>query len=193
MTTPRTPDDLELLPHSGRFIALGIAMLALGAIAMIYSQVSTLASVVVYGWVLIFGGLFEIATSFWALRAGRVFLHLLAGTVSAIIGVLLIAHPGVGAEALTFVLSAMFLASGFYRLGAAVAIRFPYWGWAALSGIVTAALGILIWLQWPAVSAWLIGMFVGIDLIFRGWAWVTLGLFIHKARHDVEGTLHAAA
>jgi len=191
MNKESTFQEMDLLPHPGRFAALGIAMIALGAISMIYSGMSTLASVIVYGWLLIFAGVFEIGVAFWAPRAGRLFLHLLSGTLSAIVGIFLIARPTVGAEALTLVLAVMFLASGAYRVGAAFAIRFPYWGWAVLSGIVTAALGLLIWAQWPTASMWIIGTFVGIDLVFRGWAWVMLAIAVSKARHDIGGTAHA--
>ncbi len=193
MNTQSTFQELDLLPHPGRFAALGVAMIVLGAISVIYSGMSTLASVLVYGWLLIFAGVFEIGAAFWAARAGRVFLHLLSGTLSAIVGIFLIARPGVGAEALTLMLSVMFLASGAYRIGAAFAIRFPHWGWAVLSGIVTALVGFLIWAQWPTASMWIIGTFVGIDLVFRGWAWVMLAIALSKARHDMGGSAHAVA
>ena len=193
MARESTYQEVDLLPHPGRFAALGIAMVVLGTIATIYSGLTTLASVVVYGWVLIFAGVFEIGAAFWAVRAGRLFLHLLSGMLSTIVGIFLIARPAVGAEALTLVLSVMFLASGAYRIGAAFAMRFPHWGWAVLSGIVTAALGFIVWAQWPSTSTWLIGTFVGIDLIFRGWAWVMLAIAIHRTRHDIEAPSHAAA
>lgn len=193
MTRQSTFEELDMLTHPGRFAALGIAMVALGTIATIYSGLTTLASVVVYGWVLIFAGVFEIGAAFSAVRAGRLFLHLLSGMLSTVVGIFLIARPAVGAEALTLVLSVMFLASGAYRIGAAFAMRLPHWGWAVLSGIVTAALGFIVWAQWPSTSTWLIGTFVGIDLIFRGWAWVMLAIAIQRARHDIEASSHAAA
>jgi hypothetical protein len=40
------------------------------------------------------------------------------------------------------------------------------------------ALGISIWRQWPASSLWILGMFIGIDLIFSGWSWMMLGLLV---------------
>jgi uncharacterized membrane protein HdeD (DUF308 family) len=53
---------------------------------------------------------------------------------------------------------------------------FPEWRWLLLNGAVTLLLGFLIWKQWPFSGLWVIGLFIGIDLIFTGWAWVMLSL-----------------
>jgi uncharacterized membrane protein HdeD (DUF308 family) len=37
-------------------------------------------------------------------------------------------------------------------------------------------MGILIWRQWPLSGIWVIGLFVGIEMIFNGWTLVMLGL-----------------
>ena len=42
--------------------------------------------------------------------------------------------------------------------------------------MVTLLLGIVIWGQWPISGPWMIGTFVGIDLIFDGWSLVMLGM-----------------
>ena len=44
-----------------------------------------------------------------------------------------------------------------------------------LHGAVTLALGISIWNKWPADALWVIGLFVGIDMLFNGWSLVMLG------------------
>jgi len=46
---------------------------------------------------------------------------------------------------------------------------FPHWGWTLAGGAINLILGILIWQQWPEAALWVIGLFVGIDLIFTGW------------------------
>jgi uncharacterized membrane protein HdeD (DUF308 family) len=47
-----------------------------------------------------------------------------------------------------------------------------------LNGLVTLLLGISIWRQWPESSLWVIGLFIGIDLIFAGWSWIMLALAV---------------
>ena len=41
-------------------------------------------------------------------------------------------------------------------------------------------LGVLIWKGWPASSLWVIGLFVGINLICRGFNWIALGLALRS-------------
>ena len=56
----------------------------------------------------------------------------------------------------------------------------PGWGWHALNGFITFVLGVLVLAQWPVSGLWAIGLFIGIDLIFFGLAWVALALDLHK-------------
>jgi uncharacterized membrane protein HdeD (DUF308 family) len=54
--------------------------------------------------------------------------------------------------------------------------RFPQWGWVLAGGVLNLVLGIMIWRQWPVTGLWVIGLFVGIDMIFNGWTWIMLAL-----------------
>jgi len=69
-----------------------------------------------------------------------------------------------------------FMIAGLFRIVTALLMRYPHWGWVLLNGLITFVLGVLIWRQMPGAALWIIGMFVGIDLIFVGWSWVMLAL-----------------
>jgi uncharacterized membrane protein HdeD (DUF308 family) len=71
--------------------------------------------------------------------------------------------------------------SGVFRIVFALSERFAGWPWVLLNGAVTLMLGFLIYKQWPASGLWVIGLFVGIELIFNGWAWVMLALGLRRA------------
>jgi uncharacterized membrane protein HdeD (DUF308 family) len=45
-----------------------------------------------------------------------------------------------------------------------------------VSGVLDLVLGVLICLDWPVSGLWVIGLFVGISLVFRGFNWIGLGL-----------------
>ena len=79
--------------------------------------------------------------------------------------------PVLAAEALTLMLAAAFLVGGVFRIVAAVAERFPGWGWVLCNGILSVVLGLLIWQEWPWSGLWVLGLFVGIDLIVNGTIW----------------------
>ena len=54
------------------------------------------------------------------------------------------------------------------------------WGWVVVSGIITLLLGLMIIAQWPASSFFVLGIFLGIDLIFIGSGWITMGMALKK-------------
>lgn len=175
----------------GWFLASGIAFLIFGAIALGYSVSVTLASVFVLGWALVFGGIFEVVHAFKAPRWSGFFFELLAGILYVVVGILMVLNPGVGALSLTLLVAAFFLVSGMFRIVGAATLRPPRWGWLLVSGLVTLLLGILIWAQWPVSGLWVIGLFVGIDMIFAG-TWLTM-LALTARRLPSMGTQERAA
>lgn len=52
----------------------------------------------------------------------------------------------------------------------------PGWDCQAFNGIIALVMGGLTLAEWPVSGLWVIGLFVGIDLIFFGWSWVALAL-----------------
>jgi uncharacterized membrane protein HdeD (DUF308 family) len=160
------------------FLVLGILLMLVGLVAISSTVVATLASVWVFGFLLLAGGTVQVVNAFLARSWRGFFVHLLAGTLQLIVGMFMIDEPFVAAEGLTLLLAAAFLAGGLIRIVITLLDRFPGWPWVLLNGVVTLALGILIWRQWPASSLWVVGLFVGIDLLFSGWSWVMLGLMV---------------
>jgi uncharacterized membrane protein HdeD (DUF308 family) len=180
----------EIRRHGGRFLALGIILVLLGVIALAFDFWTTIVSVLVFGWLFLIGGVIEIIHGFQTHRWGGFFLHLIAGLLAIIAGLLFILYPLAGALSLTLVLGALFLVGGIFRIVAAARLQFPHWGWAVAGGVITALLGLLLWLQWPASGLWFIGLAIGIDMIFRGWTWIMLSI---AARHaPVLGTPRTA-
>ena len=97
-----------------------------------------------------------------------------------VVGILLVSRPLLGAEAITLLLAALFLVGGSIRAVTSVFLQLPGWGWMLLNGIVTLWLGLLILNQWPSSAIWVIGLFVGIDLLFDGWSMIAVALAAHR-------------
>jgi uncharacterized membrane protein HdeD (DUF308 family) len=107
-------------------------------------------------------------------------LHLLVGVLYVLVGFIIIDQPLNAAIELTLLIAIFLMVSGIFRVVFAVAERFAGSGWVLLNGVVTFVLGLLIYKQWPASGLWVIGLFIGIDLIFNGWAWVALALGLRQ-------------
>jgi uncharacterized membrane protein HdeD (DUF308 family) len=161
-------------------LILGGLLIFGGVLAISYPHATTLLTTTFFGVVLIVAGVVEAAGAFWARAWGGFFLHLLIGLLSLFIGVIFVDKPLISAIEYTLLLAVFFVAGGLVRAISALTTRFSGWGWAVLNGAVTVLLGVLIWRGWPDSGLWVIGMFVGIDLLFSGWSWVMLGLALRS-------------
>ena len=160
----------------GWYLALGVALIVLGAIAMLYPLYSTIGMMVLVGWLLIFGGVAESILAFQT-RAGQdFFLHLLTGILEVVVGILVLRSPAEAALVLTLLIAAYLMVGGIFRLVAAFMVRFNGWGWVALAGVVSTLLGLALMLEWPISGLWFIGFCVGLDLILNGSAWLAFAL-----------------
>ena len=164
----------------GWVVFAGISALVLGALAIIYAGTSTIASVLVFGWLLMLAGIMQVVQAFQVRAWSGFFLYLLDGIIRATVGTLLVLYPGSGAEALTLVLCFYFIAGGLFRMIASIALKFPSWGWSVVSALTSITLGVVLAMQWPASSTWFIGFAVGLDLIFAGWALLMFASAIKK-------------
>jgi uncharacterized membrane protein HdeD (DUF308 family) len=170
----------EMIHHWGWFLAFGIVLLLLGAAAVVRSVAATVVSMVFFGWLLVIASIIEFVDAFMVGHWAGFFLHLLVAILFGITGVLIVAKPVISAEAVTFLISMFLLIAGLYQFFFSLWTHLPGWGWQALSGGLDTVLGVLILTEWPVSGLWVIGLFVGIDLIFYGWAWITLALALHK-------------
>lgn len=164
----------------GWFLVLGILLIILGTVAIGIPWLMTLASVLFFGWLMLVGGILEAVHAFWSRRWSGFFLHLLIGVLDAIIGLLIITKPAASAVVITMILAAFLVAGGLLRSTAAVSLRFPNWGWSLFGGLLSLALGILLWVEWPVTGLWFIGFCIGLNLIFRGWGMVMFALAIRS-------------
>ena len=160
----------------GWFLALGILLVVLGMVALGSSVFMTLATMVFVGWLLIVGGVLEAAHACSCKGWGGFFIDLLTGILYVVVGFMVVANPGSAAVALTLLIAMFLIFGGIFRIVVAVVVRFQNWVWLLLHGVVNLLLGIAIWRQWPLSGLWVIGLFVGIDMLFNGWSLVMLGL-----------------
>lgn len=172
-------DFEELRSHWVLAVVLGVLLIVLGAIAVSTSVLVTLASMVFLGWLLLIGGVVQGIHAF-SHRRWHFFPDLLLGTLYVVVGILVIANPVAAEVGITLMMIAFFLVSGIFRIAASSAVPMHN-RWSILaSGIISLLLGILLWAGWPATAFWVIGFFIGIELIFNGWSVLMLGF---AARH----------
>jgi len=166
----------------GWVLGVGVVMVLLGTAAIALPRLMTLGIMVLLGWLLIIGGGFQIASSVRMRGTPGWALALLTGSVKLGLGLIFLLRPHAGAASLTLFLGLWILLDGVLRLVLAArrrAAASPTWGvFAGMAGIL---LGVLVLAQWPGSGAFVIGLIVGISLLFDGWAAVMLGMALRRA------------
>lgn len=175
-------EELQRLHRCGGWlVALGAAVMAAGIGAVAFSFAATLTTVLVFGIVLIVAGTAQVINAFLVRSWRGFFVYALVGVLHVLVGGFMAEHPLRAAAVLTLVLAVAFVVGGAARLLYAATHPAPGRGWLLINGLVTLMLGLSIWQGWPEASLWVIGLLVGIDLAFSGWAWVMLGLAVKAA------------
>jgi uncharacterized membrane protein HdeD (DUF308 family) len=167
-------------------VVMGVALIAAGAVAISSSFIASMATILVFGIMLVLGALFELVTALWGRSWRGFFLHLLGGVLYLIVGVFLIENPLESAVALTLLVAVGLLASGILRIVVSVVERFDGWGWMLLSGLIGALLGIALWRHWPFDGTRFIGLYVGIEMLTSGLSWLMLGMAVRLTPREAR-------
>jgi uncharacterized membrane protein HdeD (DUF308 family) len=168
-------------------VVLGIALIVIGVLLLGFPVVATLATVTMLGALILIVGGMEVVGSFWCRDWSGFFLTLLSGILGVVLGLMLLGNPIQGGITLTILLASFLFVGGIFKAAAALAHRFGGWGWLLLSGVIDIILGVLIWRELPWTGLTIIGVLVGISLIFRGVSWLMLGLTLRRVPATAGG------
>jgi uncharacterized membrane protein HdeD (DUF308 family) len=165
----------------GRMTLFGILTMVLGLLALSSPLVVGGSVVMLIGILVLVAGIARFAWAFKAEGGERVFL-LVVGALTTLVGALMIANPVFTAGVLTVLLAFYFIADGLFEIMGSLKVKpEPGWGWMLFAGIVSLALGILIWRQFPLSGPVAIGVFIGIKLFLAGLMMITVGQTVRSA------------
>ena len=168
------------------FVAFGVALIALGFIALGAIGFAMPASAFLVGGFLVLAGLMETTEASRVRRWGGFTRLLLAGVLSLVVGLLMLANPAASERSLALVMATFFTIAGIVKIAAARASRFPGHSYAMTSDAVTVLLGVVSGTGWLVSGAWTVGTFVAIDLIFDGWSLVLAGVVAYERGHRTK-------
>ena len=170
--------------HWVLFLSEGIALVVLGILAVMAPTLASIAATVFFGWILLLSGVVGLIATLRARSAPGFGWSLLSALVGIVAGVLLLGWPLPGTLSLTAVLIA------FLWLEGAVSIMYAFehrgalsgrWGWMLASGILDVLLGLLLFVGLPGTALWALGLLVGLNLLFGGWALILMALHARPA------------
>jgi len=168
--------------HWRLFLAEGILFIFLGLCAIVVPQFFTVAIVVFLGWILLFGGIVHVSRAFVFANMPGFGWWLFMGVLQVIVGYLFITKPVAGALTLTMLMTVFFALEGVAKISLALMMRpLAHWGFILFSGITALVFALIIWISWSESAQWLLGLFLGINMVFLGWSLVKISLH-HKAQ-----------
>ncbi len=170
-----------LRAKSGWIVALGVVYVIAGVIALGSIVFATVVTVFVVGVMMLIAGVAEVFNAFQVKTWGKFFLWLVLGALYIVAGFVTFENPLLAAAVLTLLLGFSLLASGVMRIVLAFSMKDEMpWIWVALSGVITLLLGLIILAHWPVSSLYILGLFLGIDLIIAGVGWIGIGLGLRR-------------
>ncbi|WP_026072581.1 HdeD family acid-resistance protein [Nodosilinea nodulosa] len=168
--TMEPPPSSEIKAATGWMIALSIGLIMLGILAILMPGIASALFTSMIGWIALIGGVLQIFQAFQARAVRGLGLNLGVGVLYAIAGLYILFNLVKATAVLTLAFGLLFIAEGIFTIIMAFtyrAGRSMSW-FVAINGIITLILGILVINRWPFSALWLIGLYVGISLLFSG-------------------------
>src|SRR3984885_12683626 len=180
-----TPDHWVL------FLIEGVALILLGLLAIAVPSIADENVTGILGWLFLLSGATGLVTTYWARQAPGVLWSLVSAVLAIFVGVVLIENksqdlygglmgwPFHSAGPLRLILVLFFLVEGGASIIFAVEHRRQFsrrWAFMFASGVVDIILASIIIFALPGTSAWMLGLLVGINMIFGGSALIATGL-----------------
>jgi uncharacterized membrane protein HdeD (DUF308 family) len=174
---------IDVKQSTGWVIALSICLIILGVLAILMPTIASAFFTSVMGWIALISGVVMIIQSFRSKPVRGFWLNLIVGIFYAIAGLYILFNLISAVAALTLAFGILFIAEGIFTIIMAFTNRAgSSMSWlVVLNGVITLILGILILNSWPSSALWLIGLYVGISLLFSGISLLAAALATRRA------------
>jgi uncharacterized membrane protein HdeD (DUF308 family) len=162
-------------------VALGVVYVIAGLVALGSVAMATFTTVFLVGIMMVIAGIAEVIGAFQVKKWTWLVLSLLLGALYIAAGAATFENPLLAAIVLTLVLGISLTVSGITRIILGIAMRqsAPWFG-VVLSGCLTFLLGVVVLVHWPVSSVYVLGLFLGIDLVMAGAARIAIGFGLKK-------------
>jgi uncharacterized membrane protein HdeD (DUF308 family) len=151
------------------WLLVGLASLVGGFVALAHPFAATLAAEQLAGWLFSAIGILTLLSAFQDKGWGARIWALLLGGLITVFGFNLVMNPLEGAVRLTFIVATMLAIIGVFRLIIAFTPMAPgprlILG---LSGLISLALSVMIFTNFPWSSGGVLGIFLAVELISNG-------------------------
>jgi uncharacterized membrane protein HdeD (DUF308 family) len=169
------------MSDSLKWILLGLLTIVFGVVVLGNTVVASLAIATLTGAMLLAGGIMQFIGGFSVEGMGSKMFTWLTGAMMAFLGWSFLSHPLAGMISLSVLILILLAAGGIARIIFSFRMRgtglfLPM----LLSGALSLGLAAIVWGN-PAATAQLLGLLMGVEMLFNGFGMVFAGLFVRKA------------
>jgi uncharacterized membrane protein HdeD (DUF308 family) len=169
------------------FILSGVAWLFVSLIVFRFDYASVVAVGVLFGFIAIVAGMFQLAVAAMSTSGWRI-LRFVLGALYIAVGVLSFFTPQNTFEALAALVSFFFVFAGAFDIVNSIATRsmFQAWWLGLVSGAIEVGLGFWAAGYWNRSVALLVA-WVGAATLFQGIGLIVFGFKLHQLNQEVKG------
>lgn len=174
---------IKRMHNARRFLFwTGLGFTIAGIVALMAPVASSLATVVMIAWLLVFAGVVGVIGSFSFHGVGPFFGALLTGLLTIAVGVFMLKNPDMALKFLTLFVAIVFLVDGAFTAGTAFELKpASGWGWVLFSAVASILAGILIISGLPGTSLVVLGILVGVRFLSGGISTIMVSKLLPKA------------
>ena len=170
----------QLHENRKRYVLLGAVLVIFGLVLLGSLGMATLTVVTLFGVLMMIGGVLHLVAAFKVFDGGFRWLWALFGLLYIGAGYYAFKSPITTAVVLTNLLAVALLIGGFVRIINAFMLKpMAGWGWTLFSGLLTLFTGAII-LASPDSPFWVLGLFLGVDILFQGVNYLTFAAAIKQ-------------
>ncbi|MFJ4466305.1 HdeD family acid-resistance protein [Streptomyces sp. NPDC089424] len=193
MTGTAKDGKAKLRRGFARLVALGVLLVLCGLVGLVYTGVATLTSMLLFGWLLLIGGVVGLLHAIEGRGSNFFWLAAIVAALNLAAGVVILTSPEAAADALAMFAALLFLTAGIFRLVGGLVVRGPQFGWTLLLGAFDLLLGIAVLASWPSAGQYVIGTFISLALLFDGLGLIATGFGGRRVVGLVEEATGAGA
>ena len=162
------------IQNFGRYTLIaGIILIVLGILGIALPVVMSVTVSIFIGSLMLLAGLLWMYYTYQ--YSFKHWLDWIKPGLLILVSLIILFDPLSGVVALALLLSFYLLLDATSSFYMAYAMRPGYgWGWMAMNGIASLALAILFLIGWPDATPVIVGLFIGISLVFDGWVLIMI-------------------
>lgn len=170
-----------------KWLALGILSVVFGVVVLGNTVIASMAVTTITGAMLLISGAFQIIGGLSAEGMGSKILSLAMGALMGFLGLSFLFNPLEGTISLALLILMLLMASGIVRIVFSMRMRgTPYFLPMLVSGGMSLLLAGFIWMNFETASVSILGILLGVELLFNGAGLVLLAFFIRTAGAELK-------